>query len=254
MLKKKFGQNFLINETIANKIINCENILNKNILEIGPGNLALTKYILQKKPKQFISLEIDNDLKKLYDKDIIKFILFEDARRFNELEFFNNKKFSIISNLPFNISSTLLLKWNLLQNNYSCIDSMTLMFQKELAERIISKENTKQYGRLSIITQAFFKIEKKLEVLKESFKPQPKVDAIVLKFTSHKTNKISKKNFTKLEKVTQFFFNERRKKNEKKIKKIFSSSQISNYNFDKLFSQRAENINKEIYYKMSELI
>ena len=131
---------------------------------------------------------------------------------------------------------------------------MTLMFQKELAERIISKENTKQYGRLSIITQAFFKIEKKLEVLKESFKPQPKVDAIVLKFTPHKTNKISKKNFTKLEKVTQFFFNERRKKNEKKIKKIFSSSQISNYNFDKLFSQRAENINKEIYYKMSELI
>jgi len=254
MLKKKFGQNFLINETIANKIINCENILNKNILEIGPGNLALTKYILQKKPKQFISLEIDNDLKKLYDKDIVKFILFRDARRFNELEFFNNKKFSIISNLPFNISSTLLLKWNLLQNNYSCIDSMTLMFQKELAERIISKENTKQYGRLSIITQAFFKIEKKLEVLKESFKPQPKVDAIVLKFTSHKTNKISKKNFTKLEKVTQFFFNERRKKNEKKIKKIFSSSQISNYNFDKLFSQRAENINKEIYYKMSELI
>jgi len=254
MLKKKFGQNFLINETIANKIINCENILNKNILEIGPGNLALTKYILQKKPKQFISLEIDNDLKKLYDKDIIKFILFEDARRFNELEFFNNKKFSIISNLPFNISSTLLLKWNLLQNNYSCIDSMTLMFQKELAERVISKENTKQYGRLSIITQAFFKIEKKLEVLKESFKPQPKVDAIVLKFTPHKTNKIRKKNFTKLEKVTQFFFNERRKKNEKKIKKIFSSSQISNYNFDKLFSQRAENINKEIYYKMSELI
>ena len=131
---------------------------------------------------------------------------------------------------------------------------MTLMFQKELAERIISKENTKQYGRLSIITQAFFKIEKKLEVLKESFKPQPKVDAIVLKFTPHKTKKISKKNFTKLEKVTQFFFNERRKKNEKKIKKIFSSSQISNYNFDKLFSQRAENINKEIYYKMSELI
>ena len=254
MLKKKFGQNFLINETIANKIINCENILSKNILEIGPGNLALTKYILKKKPKQFISLEIDNDLKKLYDKDIVKFILFEDARRFNELKFFNNKKFSIISNLPFNISSTLLLKWNLLQNNYSCINSMTLMFQKELAERIISKENTKQYGRLSIITQAFFKIEKKLEVLKESFKPQPKVDAIVLKFTPHKTNKISKKNFTKLEKVTQFFFNERRKKNEKKIKKIFSSSQISNYNFDKLFSQRAENINKEIYYKMSELI
>ena len=254
MLKKKFGQNFLINETIANKIINSENILSKNILEIGPGNLALTKYILKKKPKQFISLEIDNDLKKLYDKDIVKFILFEDARRFNELKFFNNKKFSIISNLPFNISSTLLLKWNLLQNNYSCIDSMTLMFQKELAERIISKENTKQYGRLSIITQAFFKIEKKLEVFKESFKPQPKVDAIVLKFTPHKTNKISKKNFTKLEKVTQFFFNERRKKNEKKIKKIFSSSQISNYNFDKLFSQRAENINKEIYYKMSELI
>ena len=254
MLKKKFGQNFLINETIANKIINCENILSKNILEIGPGNLALTKYILQKKPKQFISLEIDNDLKKLYDKNIVKFILFEDARRFNELKFFNNKKFSIISNLPFNISSTLLLKWNLLQNNYSCIDSMTLMFQKELAERIISKENAKQYGRLSIITQAFFKIEKKLEVLKESFKPQPKVDAIVLKFTPHKTNKIRKENFTKLEKVTQFFFNERRKKNEKKIKKIFSSSQISNYNFDKLFSQRAENINKEIYYKMSELI
>ena len=79
------------------------------------------------------------------------------------------KKFSIISNLPFNISAQLLIKWLKIQNKYNCIENMILMFQKELAERIVADINTKKYGRISILSSAFFKIEKKLEIGKKNF-------------------------------------------------------------------------------------
>lgn len=252
-MKKRYGQNFLINKKISQTIVDLEDIQNQNILEVGAGNLALTNLILQKKPKKFVSLEIDKNLIEKYKDNISKYILFTDAIKFNERKFFNNENFSIISNLPFNISSKLLLKWNLLQNNYSCIDSMTLMFQKELANRIISNENSKNYGRLSIITQAFFEVESKLYVSKNNFLPMPKVDAIVLKLTPHKIKKIKKENYKKLEKITLFFFNGRRKKNEKKIKKLFNESQILNHNLKLFFSKRPENICKEIYFKMTEI-
>ena len=254
MLKKKFGQNFLTNQTISEKIVELEKINNENILEIGTGNLSLTKFILDKKPKKFVSIEIDKDLKKNYNNDFLKYIIFDDAIKFDEMKFFNNNNFSIISNLPFNISSNILVKWIYLQNNFSCIKSMTLMFQKELADRIVSSENSKKYGRLSVIAQAFFIIEKKLEVSKEDFSPKPKVDAVVLKFIPHKKNKIKKQNLKKLEMITSLFFGERRKKNKQKIKKIFKDNEIIDNHFDKLFDKRPENICKEIYFKMAEII
>ena len=115
----------------------------------------------------------------------------------NELDLFNKDKFSIISNLPFNISSQLLIKWLKLQNNYRCIQSMTLMFQKELADRILAKENEKKYGRITVLVNAFFNLSKIVEVNKSDFYPKPKVDATVIKFSSLKKNKIKKRKFSK---------------------------------------------------------
>ena len=254
MPKKKYGQNFLINDEISKNIANNLNIKSKNIIEIGPGNLSLTKHILSKNPRKFVAVEIDKDLRKNYDNNISQFISFHDALKFNEKEYFNNENFSIISNLPFNISTKLLTKWISLQNKHNCIDSMILMFQKELAERIIAKNNTKKYGRLTILTKAFFNIENKIFVDKQNFFPQPKVDALVLKFTPHKKNKINKKNYKNLEKLTTLFFNERRKKNKKKITKLFNKDQIVNLQLDNLYEKRPENIDEELYYKMSEFI
>ena len=253
MYKKKFGQNFLNDIYIINQIINCLRIKNENILEIGSGNLSLTKEIAKNKPKNFICVEIDKDLiKKNSYYEESRFIINDNAIKFDEINAFNSEKFSIVSNLPFNISNILLLKWINLQNKYNCIKSMILMFQKELAERIIAKENTKKYGRITLLSQAYFKITNEIEVNKKFFNPIPKVDALVLKFTPLKNKKL--KNLENLEKITNIFFNERRKKNEKKIKKIFTKKQIEENKYEKFFNLRAENLKKELYYDMANKI
>ena len=255
MYKKKYGQNFLINNHISKKILLNENIENQNILEIGTGNLALSKLIVSYKPKKFLGVEVDKDLNNIYLKNkISEKIIFNDALQIDERKFFKNEKFSIISNLPFNISSELIIKWCRIQNSFNCINNMILMFQKELAERIIAKKNTKKYGRLTILCNAFFSIKKKLSVSKNNFFPIPKVDAVVLKFTPLTKNKIKKNNFEKLEKITRIFFNERRKKNRKKILKNFSNSQIKKYDLEKLFDLRSENIDDEIFFKLSNIL
>ncbi len=255
MYKKKYGQNFLVNQNVSKKILFNEKITKRNILEIGTGNLALSKFIISNQPKKFLGVEVDRDLSDIYHKnEISDKIIFEDALKINERKFFNNENFSIISNLPFNISSELVIKWCKIQNSYNCIDSMVLMFQKELAERIIAKKDTKKFGRLTIICNAFFSIKKKLLVSKNNFFPIPKVDAMVLNFIPHKINKIKKKNFEKLEKITRIFFNERRKINKKKIIKNFSVSKIKKYNLENLYNLRAENIDKEIFFKLSNIL
>lgn len=255
MPKKNYGQNFLVDENISDKIVELEDINNNNILEIGPGNFALTKRILNKKPKNFFAVEIDSDLISKYQKsNLLKNVVHFDALKFDERNCFKNKKFKIISNLPFNISSKLLIKWLKIKNEYNCIESMVLMFQKELAERIIANKNSKKYGRITILANAFFEIEKKIFVKKEKFFPIPKVDAIVLKFSPLKKNKIKKESFSKLEKITAFFFNERRKKNAKKIKKLFNEKIIKKYNLEKFYNYRPENLDKNIYYMFSDLL
>lgn len=255
MPKKKYGQNFLINKKKIEKIIHLEEIHNSNILEIGPGNLALTIKIIENNPKNFFAIEIDKDLIEKYKENaVFKFLYNENALKINEPQLFNNENFSIISNLPFNISTKLLIKWIKIQNDHNCIDSMTLMFQKELAERILAKENTKKYGRISILANAFFEIEQKIYINKEDFYPIPKVDAIVLKFNPLKKNKIKKENFYKLEKITSVLFNERRKKNQKKIKILFNEYQIKKYNLERYHNLRPENLSKEVYYMLSEIL
>ena len=253
--KKKYGQNFLKNNSIAHQIVSGLNIYNKNILEIGPGNLALTKLILEKKPKKFLAIEIDEEIikkHKNFDHNID--FINHNALEFDEIKNFNKLNFSIISNLPFNISAELLIKWIYLQNYNNCIDEMILMFQEELADRIISSENSKKYGRITILANSIFEVKEHIYVNKSNFFPKPKVNAKVIKFTKLKVKKIKSENLLNLEKITKIFFNSRRKKIEKNIQKLFSNDDIKKNNFDRLFNLRPENLRKEIYYKMSEII
>jgi len=253
--KRKYGQNFLNSEIIANKISDISNITDSNVIEIGPGNLILTNQLLKKKPKKFIAIEIDKELiikNHNQNFDIKKYVLNEDALKFNELNYFNHKPITIISNLPFNISSELLIKWLKLHNETFLINEMVLMFQKELGERIVSNVNSSKYGRLSILTQLIFNVTSEMIVKKEHFEPKPKVDAIVLKMSQLKNQK--KINFSNIEKITNIFFNTRRKKNEKKIKELFTDKQIKDNGLEKYFKLRPQNIPKEIYYKMSLFI
>ena len=167
---KKIWSKFSYKSKYFKKILEDEKIKHQNILEIGTGNLALSKFIIENQPKKFLGVEVDEELNDIYLKNKISDkIIFKDALEINERNFFNNENFSIISNLPFNISSELVIKWCRIQNSYNCINSMLLMFQKELAERIVAKKDTKKYGRISILCNAFFSIKKKISVSKNNF-------------------------------------------------------------------------------------
>ena len=174
-MKKKYGQNFLINKSIVKEIIEAADIENSDeILEIGPGDGILTKEIINKNPKKFIAIEIDKSLKEnldslFYKKTNQKYeILFKDALKFDETSKFNNN-FKIISNLPYNISLPLLIKWINQLNKYPVAKKMILMFQKEVAERILAKINSKKYGRISILSSVFYDIKKITNVDKKIF-------------------------------------------------------------------------------------
>src|SRR6056300_660023 len=125
---------------------------------------------------------------------------------------------------------------------------MILMFQKELGERILSDCNSKKYGSLSVLAQAFFNIKRKVIVSKECFNPVPKVESVVLHFLPLKKNRIKKEKFKKLKKIKKYFFN------KKKIQKLFNETVIKNNNLQKYFNLRAENLNKDLYYKFTEII
>ena len=175
--KKSLGQNFLIDENILKNIVSIIKIENKSILEIGPGTGNLTSCILKNNPKKLTVIEKDKELviflKKKFDKKIE--IINEDILKINEKNL-SEEKLTVFGNLPYNISTEILAKWILnLKNNFFWFDSLILMFQKEVADRIISKFNSSKYGRLSILTNWKLDVEKVCDVKPGSFSPRPKV-------------------------------------------------------------------------------
>ena len=199
--KKSLGQNFLIDDNVIKKISNIVDIKNKDVLEIGPGTGNLTSALLEKKPNKIIVIEKDNKLatflKEKFNNQII--ILNKDVLDVDEKSL-NKEKLIVFGNLPYNISTEILCKWILnLKKNY-WFESLVLMFQKEVANRIISKFNTKDYGRLSIISNWKLEIKKICDVKSTCFFPKPKIDSSILyfkplkKFYPLKNPKKSRKN------------------------------------------------------------
>ena len=185
--KKRFGQNFLINKDIIKKIADI-GIINKNtnIIEIGPGSGSLTEELLKRNPKQIFAIEFDKDLSNYLEKIKNNYQNFNyeisDALTFDEKKIF--KKNSIIfGNLPYNISLKLLIKWIYSDPWPPFYDQMILMFQKEVAERIVATSNNKKYGRISILTDARLDVKFHFNISKKEFNPEPKVDSSVLSFT-----------------------------------------------------------------------
>ena len=256
-MKKKYGQNFLINEEIINQIIKIANInYNSEILEIGPGNGALTKQIIIKKPKKFIAIEIDKSLEKEIKKVFLNNenykVLFFNALKFKEYERFSNN-FTIISNLPYNISIPLLIKWIYQLDKAPYANQMILMFQKEVAERILADNNSKKFGRISVLCSAFFDIKKIIEVDKNNFFPIPKVNSTVLLFKTLKSFKFNIKDIGYLEKVTNILFNNRRKKLRKKIETLYSKETIEKNMLNKFYDCRVENLTSEIFFYLASI-
>ena len=249
--KKSLGQNFLIDKKILEKITNLTEIKNKVILEIGPGTGNLTSYILKKKPKKFYVIEKDNnlviDLENKFSNQLT--IINNDVLDIDETMLFK-EKVTVFGNLPYNISTEILSKWIINLKNNFWFDCLILMFQKEVADRIISEFNTSTYGRLSIICNWKLNIKKICDIEPEAFSPKPKIQSSLLLFHPKK-NFIKVNNPKNLEKVTRVFFNQRRKMLKKPFNQLFNGDQKI---LDKLninLNLRPQNLNLDTYYKIT---
>tara|TARA_B100000035_G_scaffold305914_1_gene307310 strand:- start:210 stop:995 length:786 start_codon:yes stop_codon:yes gene_type:complete len=249
--KKSLGQNFLIDKNILKIITNTIEIKNKIILEVGPGTGNLTSAILSKKPKKLIVIEKDNflvkNLKEIFQDNLT--IINEDILNIDESTLFK-EVVTVFGNLPYNISTEILSKWIINLKDIFWFDCLILMFQKEVADRIIAKFNTSNYGRLSIISNWKLNIKKICDIKPESFSPKPKIDSSLLCFYPKK-NFIKIKNPKNLEKLTRIFFNQRRKMIKKPFNQLFNGNKkiLEKLNID--LSLRPQNLDFETYYKLT---
>ena len=249
--KKSLGQNFLTDKNVIEKITLITKIHKKNILEIGPGTGNLTEYILGEKPNYLTVIEKDENLCQnllLKFKDKIK-IINNDVLKENLEVLSSDDKFTVFGNLPYNISTEIICKWILdLKENY-WFDELVLMFQKEVADRIIAKENTSEYGRLTILTNWRLNIKKIFDIGPNSFFPKPKIDSSVLHFTPK--NKFQKFNNSKnIEIVTRTFFNQRRKMIKNPMKQLFNNPEEVSDKLDINLNLRPQNLSMLEFYKI----
>ena len=253
--KKSLGQNFLIDNNILNKIISLAGINNNDVIEIGPGTGNLTKKIIEQNPKNLILIEKDykltnnlkNDLKKyknckIFNEDILKF----------DLENKIKKNSIIIGNLPYNISSQILVKLIKFQKWLPKYRKLILMFQKEVAEKILGKYNTPHYGRLSILTAARLKITNCFNVSPNSFYPVPKVKSTVLVFEPIINKNFQVKNIENLEKISHIFFSRKRKMINKAFIKLFKKPFVVAEKINVKLNLRPNKLSENEYFKITE--
>jgi len=243
----------LIDQNIIDKITSAVEIKGKSILEIGPGTGNLTENILKKNPKKMIIIEKDNKLAELLKKklDTNVRIINDDVLKVDE----NNLDMDVLTvfgNLPYNISTEILCTWILnIQSKNFWFDNLVLMFQKEVADRIIAKFNTKDYGRLSILSNWKLKIEKICDVKPSSFFPKPKIDSSVL-LLKPKLNFFPLTNPKNLEKLTRTFFMHRRKMLKKPYNNLFNGNLDVANRLKINLNLRPQNLNFETYYNLTK--
>ena len=248
--KKSLGQNFLIDRNVLEQIVDTVDICKKEILEIGPGSGNLTTYIIKKKPKKIYVIEKDNNLSLLLDE---KFgneisIINDDVLKVAEKKI-SDKKLTVFGNLPYNISTEILSKWIVNLGKEFWFESLVLMFQKEVADRIIAESNTSKYGRLSILSNWKLNIKKIIDIKPESFSPRPKIDSSLLLFTPKKKffELDSAKN---LEMITRVFFSQRRKMLKKPFNQVFNNAYEVSEKFNIDLNLRPQNLKPEIYFNL----
>jgi len=253
--KKSLGQNFLIDQNIIKKIIKIEKIYNNSvILEIGAGYGSLTKIIEEAKPKKIFAIEKDINLAKSLENDLNKF---KNIKVIND-DIFNiikNKKLGddiiVFGNLPYNISTKILAELVLINPWPPWYKSLVLMFQKEVADRIIAETKTKAYGRLSILCNWRLEVKKHFDVSKNCFFPKPNVDSTILSFKPKKKYNYNIKNPKNLEIVTRILFSNRRKMINKSFNKLFGSKNIVAKNLGLNLKLRPEELNCDMFYKIA---
>ena len=252
--KKFLGQNFLINQNIIDQIVDQGNICtDDSILEVGPGTGALTKSIIEKKPKEIILIEKDERLANYLKTNFTNKVKVINEDMLNiSYDDYSGKNLIIFGNLPYNISTQILVRWIKMRKLNQFCKKFILMFQKEVADRIIAESNSKKYGRISILSNWRMKIQKIIDIEPNSFKPAPKVKSTLLVF-------VPKKKFFKfkdpknLEYVTNIFFSQRRKMIKKPLKFLFKDFDDISKKLSLNLNLRPQNLNKDTYFKICEI-
>lgn len=247
---KKYGQNFIYDQTLCDKIVRyAAPAPDVDIVEIGPGPGGLTRSILAAKPKSLKVIEMDTrflDLLKEIQGHHPNLSIIHGNALNHQLADLTSNKVQIIANLPYNVGCKLLVNW---LHQLHLVESITVMLQKEVVDRITAKPNSKSYGRLSILCQTMCKTEKCFDVSSHAFYPRPKVESAIVKLTP-KSPQISYEILHKLEQVTLVAFNNRRKtlksalKKEPEILKVMDKLGIAS-------NLRAENLTPEDYLRIA---
>jgi 16S rRNA (adenine1518-N6/adenine1519-N6)-dimethyltransferase len=248
--KKSLGQNFLIDHNVLEQIVNTVEITNKVVLEIGPGSGNLTTFILKKNPKKFYVIEKDDELALLLQSKFANeiTIINDDVLKISE-DKISIEKLTVFGNLPYNISTEILSKWITNLEKKIWFESLVLMFQKEVAERIIAESNTSKYGRLSILSNWKLNIKKIIDIKPQCFSPRPKVDSSLLLFTP-RDKVFDLKDAKNLEMITRIFFSQRRKMLKKPFNQVFNDAKKVAEKFDISLNLRPQNLEPEMYFKL----
>lgn len=252
---KKLGQNFIFDKNILNKIVS---LLDPNssdlVIEIGPGLGGLTEAMLERGFKKILLIEKDKklsniliDIKSRFPENLD--VQFEDALNF-DFTSLNFKNISIISNLPYNVATKILTKLLFEQHNLKKFDNLILMFQKEVAERIVAKHSTKNYGRLSIISQYLYQCSISFNLNPSVFYPKPKVESSIVTFNSKAITSNIK--ISTLEEITRLSFSQRRKMIKSNLKSIIDEKTLKEV-YEINPNSRPENISANDYIRISEL-
>jgi len=248
--KKSLGQNFLIDRNVLEQIVNTVEITNKEVLEIGPGSGNLTSFILKKNPKKVYVIEKDDNLALLLEDKFTNEIniINDDILKISEDKISSNK-LTVFGNLPYNISTEILSKWIVNIDKNFWFENLVLMFQKEVAERIIAESNTSKYGRLSILSNWKLNTKKIIDIKPQSFSPRPKIDSTLLLFTPRE-NYFVLKDAKNLEMITRVFFSQRRKMLKKPFNQVFTNAKEVSEKFSIDLNLRPQNLEPEIYFNL----
>ena len=246
--KKSFGQHFLNNEIIAEKI--AQSLRHKdtdsNVLEVGPGKGVLTRHLLELEAN-LLAVEADRDMISYLQEHFPEMKGKTIAADFLKLDLntvFGGAPFSLIGNYPYNISSQILFK---MLEHKTLIPEMVGMFQKEVAQRIASPPGNKSYGVLSVLTQAFYQGEYLFSVPPDNFSPPPKVQSGVIRLTRHAVA-LEECNEETLTKVVKTAFGQRRKMLRNTLKTLVPDPEVLK---DSFFNQRPEQLSVRDFIELS---
>ncbi|MGN1394688.1 MAG: 16S rRNA (adenine(1518)-N(6)/adenine(1519)-N(6))-dimethyltransferase RsmA [Succinivibrionaceae bacterium] len=252
--RKRFGQNFLQDKNVIANIVKAINPQkNDNIVEIGPGLAAITTPISELVDKLHV-IELDRDLAdRLRNNPFLspKLEIHEtDALRYNFSEIATpSNKIRVFGNLPYNISTPLMMH---LFDNIELIKDMHFMLQKEVVERLAAAPNSKDYGRLGIITQYYCKVIPIMEVKPHAFRPAPKVTSAVVRLIPHEQKPYQANSIKNLERVLAMAFNQRRKTVHNSLGDLFTDEMLAQANIEP--NQRAENITLQQFVMLANMI